>query len=241
MRADLFLVEQGYAKSRSEAQAAIRLGRVRADGVIIAKPAQPIAPGVAIAYEPPHPFVSRGGVKLKAALTHFSLSPRDRICVDLGASTGGFTQVLLEEGAAKVYAVDVGRGQMDKILVDDPRVTRREGLNARELSAADVPGAIHAVTADLSFISLELALPPALSLAAPDAWLVSLIKPQFEVGRAAIGKGGVVRDEKARAASIAKIADFIGGQPGWRILGKIESPITGSDGNAEYLLAAVKS
>jgi 23S rRNA (cytidine1920-2'-O)/16S rRNA (cytidine1409-2'-O)-methyltransferase len=241
MRADVFLVEHGYAKSRSEAQAAIRLGRVRADGVIIAKPSQPIAAGAAIAYEPPHPFVSRGGVKLKAALTHFALSPRDRVCVDLGASTGGFTQVLLEEGAAKVYAVDVGHGQMDKRLADDPRVIRREGRNARALSAADVPEPVGAVTADLSFISLELALPPALSLAAPGAWLVALVKPQFEVGRAAIGKSGVVRDEKARAASVAGIAHFVEEQPGWRVLGQIESPIKGGEGNVEYLLAAVKS
>ncbi|HEY2837469.1 MAG TPA: TlyA family RNA methyltransferase [Rhizomicrobium sp.] len=240
MRADVFLVDQGYAKSRSEAQAAIRLGHVRADGLVVAKASQTLAPGVAITYEPPHPFVSRGGVKLKAALEHFALSPEGRTCLDLGASTGGFTQVLLESGATKVHAVDVGSGQMDTILANDPRVVRHEGLNARALSAARVPDPVGAITADLSFISLELALPPALSLAVPDAWLVALVKPQFEVGRAAIGKGGVVRDEAAREASVTKITEFVAGS-GWKILGHIESPITGGDGNVEYLLAARKA
>jgi 23S rRNA (cytidine1920-2'-O)/16S rRNA (cytidine1409-2'-O)-methyltransferase len=240
MRADVFLVELGYARSRSEAQAAIRLGHVRADGVLVAKASQSLAPGMTIAYEPPHPFVSRGGVKLKAALAHFALSAAGRVCLDLGASTGGFTQVLLEGGAARVHAVDVGRGQMDEALAKDPRVIRHEGLNARELSPANVPEPVGAVTADLSFISLELALPPALSLAAPDAWLVALVKPQFEVGRAAVGKGGVVRDAAAREAAVAKIADFVT-KGGWQVLGHIESPITGSDGNVEYLLAARKT
>jgi 23S rRNA (cytidine1920-2'-O)/16S rRNA (cytidine1409-2'-O)-methyltransferase len=241
VRADVFLVEQGYAKSRSEAQAAIRLGHVRANGVIIAKSSQAIPPDAAIDYAPPHAFVSRGGVKLKAALNHFALSPRARICLDLGASTGGFTQVLLEAGAAKVHAVDVGRGQMAEELAKDTRVTRHEGLNARDLSPADMPEPIGAVTADLSFISLELALPPALSLAMGGAWLVALVKPQFEVGRAAIGKGGVVRDAQARDAAVARIGDFIASQPGWKVLGHIESPITGGDGNVEYLLAASKT
>ena len=240
MRADVFLVEQGYAKSRSEAQAAIRLGHVRADGLVVAKASQTLAPGVAITYEPPHPFVSRGGVKLKAALAHFALSPQGRVCLDLGASTGGFTQVLLEGGAARVHAVDVGRGQMREIVAMDPRVVRHEGLNVRDLSSADVLDRIGAITADLSFISLELALSPALSLAAPDAWLVALVKPQFEVGRAAIGKGGVVRDRAAREAATTKIADFVAGS-GWKVLGHIESPITGGDGNVEYLLAARKA
>jgi 23S rRNA (cytidine1920-2'-O)/16S rRNA (cytidine1409-2'-O)-methyltransferase len=240
MRADIFLVEKGYAKSRSEAQAAIRLGHVRADGVIVLKSSQALAPGAAIDYERPHPFVSRGGVKLKAALEHFGLSPRGRVCLDLGASTGGFTQVLLAEGAARVYAVDVGHGQMDKAVAADPRVVQREGLNARDLSAADVPDPIGVVTVDLSFISLELGLPPALSLAFPGAWLAALVKPQFEVGRAAVGKGGVVRDKAAREAVTAKIADFVAGH-GWKILGHTESPLTGGDGNVEYLLAAQKA
>lgn len=241
MRADVFLVEQGYAKSRSEAQAAIRLGRVCADGVTVSKPSQALRPGASIEFEKPHPFVSRGGVKLKAALDHFALSPRSRVCVDLGASTGGFTQVLLEGGATQVYALDVGRGQMDETLARDPRVIRRDGINARDLSAADVPASIGAITADLSFISLELALPSALALAAPGAWLVALVKPQFEVGRTLIGKGGVVRDREAREAALAKIANFVAAQRSWHVLGHIESPIMGGDGNAEYLLAAGKT
>ena len=240
MRADRFLVEQGYAKSRSEAQAAIRLGHVRADGVIVAKASQALTPGAAIAYEPPHPFVSRGGVKLKAALDHFALSPAGRVCLDLGASTGGFTQVLLEGGATKVHAVDVGHGQMNKDLAADPRLVRHEGLNVRDLSSADVAEPVGAITADLSFITLELGLPPALSLAAPDAWLVALVKPQFEAGRAAIGKGGVVRDRMAREAALTKIAEFAA-KSGWKVLGHMESPIAGGDGNVEYLLAARKT
>ena len=241
MRADVFLVEQGYAKSRSEAQAAIRLGRVRADGAPILKASQALASGAVIEYERPHPFVSRGGVKLKAALDHFALSPQERVCLDLGASTGGFTQVLLEGGAARIHAVDVGHGQMDESLAKDGRVVRHEGLNARDLSATDVPEPLGAITADLSFISLELVLPPALALAVPGAWLVALVKPQFEVGRPLVGKGGVVRDTDARAAAIARIANFVGAQPGWRVLGHIESPIAGGDGNIEYLLAAQRA
>ena len=213
MRADVFLVAQGYAKSRSEAQAAIRLGHVRANGVTVLKPSQTLAPDAAIDYERPHPFVSRGGIKLKAALDHFALSPLGRVCLDLGASTGGFTQVLLEGGAVRVHAIDVGRGQMDENLSKDSRVIRHEGLNARDLSGADVAEPVGAIAADLSFISLELALPPALSLASPGAWLVALVKPQFEVGRAFVGKGGVVRDAGARVAAVARITEFVACHP----------------------------
>src|ERR1700744_5901093 len=152
MRADVFLVEQAYARSRSEAQAAIRLGRVRADGMTLSKPSQTILPGAVIDYEKPHPFVSRGGVKLVAALDHFGLSPQGRVCLDLGASTGGFTQVLLERGAMRVYALDVGRGQMDPGLAQDPRIVSREAINARDLAASDLPEPIAALTADMSFI-----------------------------------------------------------------------------------------
>ena len=241
MRADVFLVEQGYAKSRSEAQAAIRLGRVLANGAPLSKPSQIIAADAVIAYDKPHPFVSRGGVKLAAALDHFGLTPKDRVCLDLGASTGGFSQVLLHRGAMRVYALDVGHGQMDGVLAQDPRIVLREGVNARDLTRADLPEPITAITADLSFISLKLALPSALRLAAADAWAVMLIKPQFEVGRDAVGKGGVVRDKTVREAAVAGITDFIALQSGWRILGTMESPITGGDGNVEYLLAARKA
>ena len=216
MRADVFLVEQGYAKSRSEAQAAIKAGLVRVAGALLSKPSQTIARGAAIEYRRPHPFVSRGGVKLAAALDHFGLSPQDRTCLDLGASTGGFTQVLLERGAGHVHAVDVGHGQMDQDLACDPRVSLHEGVNARDLSGFDF-GRIEAVTADLSFISLKLALPPALALAAQGAWLSSLVKPQFEVGRDAIGKGGIVRDAETREPRAGGNRAFHGRPtPGWR-------------------------
>jgi 23S rRNA (cytidine1920-2'-O)/16S rRNA (cytidine1409-2'-O)-methyltransferase len=241
MRADVFLVEQGYAKSRSEAQAAIRAGLVHANGAALSKPSQTIAADAVIAYEKPHPYASRGGVKLAAALDHFGLSPEGRVCLDLGASTGGFTQVLLQRGAARVYAFDVGHGQMDSGLAADPRVSVRDGVNVRDLAAADLPEAVTTVTADLSFISLKLALPPALSLAQADAWAVMLVKPQFEAGRPAIGKGGIVRDDAARALVVAGMKEFVAAQSGWRVLGLIESPIKGGDGNIEYLLAAQKS
>jgi 23S rRNA (cytidine1920-2'-O)/16S rRNA (cytidine1409-2'-O)-methyltransferase len=238
MRADVFLVEEGYARSRSEAQAAIRLGRVRVDGKLLDKPSQAIGAGAKIAYEKPHPFVSRGGVKLAAALDHFDLSPEGRVCLDLGASTGGFTQVLLQRGAARVYALDVGHGQMDEALARDPRVTLCDGVNVRDLTGVGLPSSVAAITADLSFISLKLALPPALLLAARGAWAVALVKPQFEAGRRAVGKGGVVHDKVVREAAMAGVRDFVAAQPGWRVLGTIESPIEGGDGNIEYLLAA---
>ncbi|HXR95762.1 MAG TPA: TlyA family RNA methyltransferase [Rhizomicrobium sp.] len=241
MRADVFLVERGYAKSRSEAQAAIRAGLVTVSGARLSKPSQSISANAAIEYRKPHPFVSRAGGKLVAALNHFALSPRDRICLDLGASTGGFTGVLLERGAARVYALDVGHGQMDQELARDPRVRLREGFNARDLTAAALPEPVTALTADLSFISLTLALPPALALAAQGAWAVILVKPQFEVGKAAIGKGGIVRDAGARNRALEGIDDFIAGTQGWRVLGTMESPMRGGDGNIEYLLAASKA
>jgi 23S rRNA (cytidine1920-2'-O)/16S rRNA (cytidine1409-2'-O)-methyltransferase len=241
VRADLFLVEQGYAKSRSEAQAAIKAGLVKADGALLVKPSQHIAAEAAVEYRKPHPFVSRAGGKLAAALDRFGLSPQRRVCLDLGSSTGGFTQVLLERGAAKIYAVDVGRGQMDAGLAKDPRVALREGVNARDLSGSDIPEPFTVLAADLSFISLKLALPPALSLAAPGAWAVVLVKPQFEVGRAAIGKGGIVRDQTMRERALKGIADLIALTPRWRVLGSMESPLRGGDGNIEFLLAATKA
>jgi len=240
MRADIFLVENGFARSRSEAQAAIRGGLVRIDGALVAKPSQAVSIGAVIEYAKPHPFVSRGGVKLVAALDHFGLSPEGRIGLDLGASTGGFTQVLLQRGAARVHAVDVGHNQMNANLALDPRIVIHDGINARELNLVSFPDEITAVTADLSFISLKLALPPALSLASDGAWAVLLVKPQFEVGRGAIGKGGIVRDPAVRQAVPSGIAEFIEALAGWRVLGSIESPIAGGDGNVEYLLAAVK-
>jgi 23S rRNA (cytidine1920-2'-O)/16S rRNA (cytidine1409-2'-O)-methyltransferase len=240
-RADLFLVEKGHAASRSEAQAAIRAGLVKVDGEVLAKPSKSILEGSAIEYAKPHPFVSRGGVKLAAALDHFDLSPEGLTCLDIGASTGGFTEVLLEGGAAQVYAVDVGHGQMHSRVRRDPRVVPRDGVNARDLSITHVPHAPQAIVADVSFIGLKLALPPALAMAAPGAWLVALVKPQFEVGRNWVGKGGVVRDVEMQQEAVSDIKQFISNQSRWTVIGHIESPILGGEGNREFLIAAQKS
>jgi 23S rRNA (cytidine1920-2'-O)/16S rRNA (cytidine1409-2'-O)-methyltransferase len=241
MRADQYLVEKGHAASRTEAQAAIRAGLVKVNGEVLAKPSRAIEDAAAIEYAKPHPFVSRGGVKLAVALDYFNLSPEGLICLDIGASTGGFSEVLLAGGAAKLYAVDVGHGQMHARLRRDPRVILRDGLNTRDLSLVHVPEAPRAIVADVSFIGLKLALPPALDLAAPGAWLVALVKPQFEVGRLWVGKGGIVRDAEMQAAAVADIKQFISSQSRWSVTGHMESPIQGGDGNREFFIAAQKT
>ena len=185
-----------------------------------------------------HPWVSRGGVKLAHGLDAFGIAPDGRACLDLGASTGGFTDVLLSRGAAKVYAVDVGHGQLAWRLRCDPRVTVLERTNARYLNRDQVPDPVGLIVSDVSFISLLRVLPPALALAAPGARLVALIKPQFEVGKGQVGKGGVVRDPHLRAEACDKIRDWLAAQPGWTVLGVVESPISGPDGNIEYLIGA---
>ena len=237
-RADVFLVEQGYAASRAEAQAAIRAGKVFAGGSPVLKPSQPLAANVLIAYEKLHPYVSRGALKLAAALDRFELSPVGLICIDVGASTGGFTEVLLERGAKKVYAVDVGHGQLHPKLAADPRVVSLERMDARHLQ---IPEQANAIVVDVSFIGLKLVLPSVLPFAASGAWLVALVKPQFEVGRSKIGKGGVVKDATAQAEALQTIADWLAAQPGWSIVGSMESPVLGGEGNREFLLAARKS
>ncbi len=243
MRADVFLVEQGYAKSRSEAQAAISAGSVLADGKPVSKPSQTLTAAARIEYRPAHPYVSRGGLKLAAALDAFGLSPADLVCLDLGASTGGFTQVLLQRGARKVFAVDVGHGQLDAELAQDARVAVLEHRNARELQPNEIVSAPQAIVADLSFISLKLALPPAMDMAVPNAWLVALFKPQFEVGRDKIGKGGIVKDDAARTEALREFLQWLGNQTGWRALDPafVDSPVLGGDGNQEFLVAARKS
>ena len=237
-RADKYLVDHGYAASRAEAQAAILAGNVWSDGKPVGKVSQPIAEGATVTYEKSHPYVSRGALKLVAALDHFGLSPSGLTCIDVGASTGGFTQALLERGATKVYAVDVGHGQMRGLLTSDPRVVVLEGVNARDLSAAQVPDAVDAIVVDVSFISLKLVLPAALSLAHSGAWLVVLVKPQFEVGRENVGKGGIVKDETARDRALKEIVDWLGAQRGWSVEGQMDSPVAGGDGNREFLVAA---
>jgi 23S rRNA (cytidine1920-2'-O)/16S rRNA (cytidine1409-2'-O)-methyltransferase len=204
-----------------------------------AKPAQGVDETTAIAVDDPAGgYVARSALKLIAGLDHFGFSPMGRVALDIGASTGGFTQVLLERGARKVFAVDVGHGQLHPTVAGDPRVTSREGLNARDLSRADLGEPVDAIVADVSFISLRLVLPPALVLAAPGAWGLFLAKPQFEVGPANLGKGGVVRKAALAEGAAADLARWIEADLGWRVSGIIPSPIEGGDGNREFLIGA---
>lgn len=238
-RADIALVERGFYESRARARAAIEAGLVEVAGARVAKPSQPIADDAAVTRaEAAHPFVSRGGVKLAAALDAFGFDAAGRVCLDVGASTGGFTQVLLERGATKVYAVDVGRGQLHASLAADPRVVSREGRDARALTAPDFDAPPQAIVCDASFISLTLLLPVVLPLAAPGAFLAALVKPQFESQPHDVAKG-VVRDESIRARAVARVQDCVS-VLGWRVVGVTPSPIAGGDGNVEFLLGAMK-
>jgi len=185
-----------------------------------------------------HPYASRGGLKLAHGLDRFAIDPKGMTCLDVGASTGGFTDVLLQRGAAKVYAVDVGRGQLAWKLRNDARVVVLEGVNARQLTREQVPEPADLITCDASFISLEKILPAVLALAAPGAVLVALIKPQFEVGKGKVGKGGVVRDAALHKEVCERIEAFLNAQAGWRVLGIAESPVLGPAGNKEFLIAA---
>lgn len=240
MRLDQLLVARGLVATRARARDAVLRGAVRVAGRPAEKPGQDVAETADLALDDPAAtWVSRAALKLVAGLDAFDLDVTGRHCLDLGASTGGFTQVLLARGAAHVVAVDVGHGQLHPSLAADPRVTAVEGLNARDLGAADLPWSPDAVVADVSFISLTLALPPALALAAPGAVGVFLLKPQFEVGRAGIGKGGLVRPDADVDGAIARVADVVAAA-GWEILGRIVSPLTGGDGNVEYVLGARK-
>jgi len=205
-------------------------------------------PGVLLAAETPvevkgrnHPWVSRGGLKLVHALDHFSIDPADLIALDIGASTGGFTDVLLARGAARVYAVDVGYGQLAARLRRDPRVVLLERVNARTLTRNEIPEPVHLIVCDASFIGLETVLPAPLALAAESASLVALIKPQFEVGKGRVGKGGVVRDPALRREVCDRLVAWLNAQPGWRVEGLTESPILGADGNQEFLVYAPES
>jgi 23S rRNA (cytidine1920-2'-O)/16S rRNA (cytidine1409-2'-O)-methyltransferase len=258
LRLDEALVAAGLAPSRSRARDMIRRGTVTVDGEPEVKPGRKIrrAERLGVA-DPGARYVSRAALKLVAGLDAFGFDPRGLTILDLGASTGGFTEVLLERGAACVIAVDVGHGQLDLSLAGDPRVVLLEGLNARHLTKEHLAGRrIEGIVADLSFISLRLALPPALGLAEPAAWGlllpdnndrqrrhmpwgIFLVKPQFEVGKAFIGKGGIVRDSVAAKASVDGIADWIEREQGWKVIGLVPSPITGSDGNQECLLGAI--
>jgi 23S rRNA (cytidine1920-2'-O)/16S rRNA (cytidine1409-2'-O)-methyltransferase len=238
-RADQLLVERGLAESRAKAQALILAGLVFSGEARIDKPGTALHADAALEVRgQDHPWVSRGGVKLDHALSHFGIDPKALVCLDVGASTGGFTDVLLARGAAKVYAVDVGHGQLAWKLRQDARVVVLERTNARHLTRAEVPEPVQLIACDTSFIGLETVLPAPLALAAPDAWLVALIKPQFEVGRTRVGKGGVVRDPRLHAEVCERIAAWLGARPGWRVLGVTQSPIAGPEGNIEFLIAA---
>ena len=241
-RLDELLVGRGLFASRSRARDAIERGTVTVDGAVARKPGQPVALDCLIAVDDPaQAYVSRAALKLIAGLDHFDLDPSGSEALDIGASTGGFTQVLLERGAAHVTAIDVGHGQMHPDIAGDPRVTVIEGLNARDLGAADLGGRIpDFLVCDVSFISLKLALPPALELARGGAKAVLLVKPQFEAGREAIGKGGLLKNPADAERIAAALRDWLSGIPGWRVLGLHPSPIDGGDGNREFLLAAIK-
>jgi len=235
-RADRLLVARGLFESRARAQAAIAAGLVRADGVRLRKASEEISDAAAIEAAPEHPYVSRGGVKLAAALDHFGLDVTEHICLDVGASTGGFTEVLLQRGARRVYAVDVGRGQLHPRLHANDKVTVFEETDIRTLDARQLPDRPDLATVDVSFISLKLVLPAVETLLEARATLIALIKPQFEAGRGAVKKG-IVRDAKVHAAVCADIADFLAAR-GWRVGGIIPSPIAGGDGNREFLIEA---
>lgn len=237
IRADRLLVERGHFESRARAQYAIAAGLVRADGRVVARASDLLAPGVTIEAQAPHPFVSRGGLKLVAALDAFGFDPAGLTCLDVGASTGGFTDALLGRGAARVYAVDVGRDQLHASLRGHPRVTSLEGHDARDLDATTIPVAPMLVSIDVSFISLRLVIPAVAALMGEGAALAALVKPQFEAGRDRIGRGGIVRDAAIHEAVCTEIRDFIA-QAGFTILGLIPSPVTGGDGNREFLLGA---
>jgi 23S rRNA (cytidine1920-2'-O)/16S rRNA (cytidine1409-2'-O)-methyltransferase len=234
-RLDMAVVARGLAESREKAQRLILAGAVRVDGQVADKAGRPCPDDALIEVEAGDKFVSRGGGKLEAAFEAFTLNVAGMVCADIGASTGGFTDCLLQHGAVKVYAIDVGRGQMDWRLRNDPRVVVREGLNARFLCERDIPEPFQFAVVDVSFISLTLILPPVTKLIEPGGQLVTLIKPQFEAGRELVGKGGVVRDPAVRESVIERIRQFGTGSLPLEWSGLCESPVKGPAGNVEFL------
>jgi len=241
VRVDQALVDRGLAESRAKAQALIMAGLVYADTKRIGKAGDRVAEDQPLTVKgQDHPWVSRGGLKLQKGLDHFGIDPTGFIGIDVGASTGGFTDVLLTRGAAKVHAVDVGHGQLAWKLREDPRVVVMEKTNARHLTAEMIPDPVDIVVCDASFIGLETVLPAAMALTRPGAFLVALIKPQFEVGKGRVGKGGVVREPELHREVCDRIEGWVGTLPGWRVLGVTESPITGPEGNKEFLIGAVR-
>ena len=241
-RADQLLVDRGLVESRTRAQALILAGKVFSGTRRVAKAGDWLAEDIPLEVRgADHPWVSRGGLKLAHALPYFGLSPAGLTCLDIGASTGGFTDVLLANGAARVHAVDVGHGQLAWRLRTDPRVSVLERCNARHLTAETIGDPIQALVCDASFIGLATLLPAPLALCAPGAWAVALIKPQFEAGPDLVGRNGVVRDPAVHDAVCARVRDWWSALPGWSVLGMTASPITGPEGNREFLIGAVRS
>lgn len=236
-RADVRLVDLGHFNTRARAQAAIRAGRVRVNGRLVNKPSETIPAGAVIEAEAEHPFVSRAALKLVAGLDGFDVNPEGRVCLDIGSSTGGFSEVLLQRGAAHVYAVDVGRDQLHPTLRSHLRLTSLEATDARDLSHALISESPSLIVCDASFIGLAKLLGVPLSLASSDADLIALFKPQFEVGRAHIGKGGIVGDAQAVKTALQAFVGWVEGQ-GWQVATTFESPVAGGDGNREILLHA---
>ncbi len=235
-RADIALVERGFFTSRAKAREAIEAGLVTLDGHVVTKPSEPVAEDGKLAASAPYPWVSRGGVKLAAALDAFAIDPQGKMALDIGASTGGFTHVLLSRGVAGVTCVDVGHGQLHPLIATDKRVKSLEKRDARVLTAEDLPEPPQLIVGDVSFISLTLILPKILPLAAATAEAALLIKPQFEVGPDLVRKG-LVRDARAQEQACDKIAALVKNL-GWNLIGLIDSPIQGGDGNHEFLLGA---
>jgi 23S rRNA (cytidine1920-2'-O)/16S rRNA (cytidine1409-2'-O)-methyltransferase len=238
-RVDQLLVDRGLVESRTKAQALILAGKIYSGDRRVEKPGTAMADDVPLTVKgQDHPWVSRGGLKLHHGLKHFGLSAEGRVCLDVGASTGGFTDVLLTAGAAKVHAVDVGHGQLAWKLRSDPRVVAYEKTNARHITAETIPDPIGALVCDASFIGLSVVLTAPLALCAPGAWAIALIKPQFEAGPGQVGNKGVVRDPAVHAEVCQKVRAWWSSLPNWRVLGIEESPITGPEGNKEFLIGA---
>lgn len=238
VRLDQLLVQRGLATTRSQARALIMEGRVFTGTRRLDKPGLAVPEDLAVELRRPRRWVSRGGEKLARALEVFAIDPTGRVALDVGASTGGFTDVLLQHGARRVYAVDVGYGQLDWKLRRDPRVVVLERTNARYLDRSHVPEPVELVVCDASFISLTKLLPAPLALTAPRAELVALVKPQFEVGREGVGRGGVVRDPARHEEACHRVRDFVESLPDWRVVGITPSPLLGPRGNREFLLYA---
>jgi len=240
MRADKFLTEHGYYDSRARAQSAIKAGRVSVNGRVLEKTSQPVSVTDQIEATQEHPWVSRGGLKLVKALDEFSVNPKGHVCLDVGASTGGFTHVLHARGAAKIYAVDVGHGQLHSDLQNIPEIISLEGQDARTLTREHLNPLPSLIVCDASFISLNKVLETPLRLAESGTVLISLVKPQFEVGPDGIGKGGIVKSETLALQAVSDVTAWVQSQ-GWEVLQTTTSPIKGGHGNSEYLLHAVKA